>query len=54
MRCVGLIDITVGNASRLGASRRSATRHSVSQHIATQRVSRLGKPGGSRAFSLEN
>jgi len=41
---VGLIDITVGNATRLGASQRSATRRSASQHIATQRLSRWGSP----------
>ena len=44
MRCVGLIDITVGNARRLGASQRSATRRCASQHIATQRLSRWGSP----------
>ena len=44
MRRVGLIDITVGNATRLGASQRSATRRSASQHIATQRLSRWGSP----------
>jgi hypothetical protein len=42
MRRVGLIDITVGNAARLGASQRSATRRSASHHIATQRLSRWG------------
>ena len=41
---VGLIDITVGNAARLGASQRSATRRSASHHIATQRLSRRGSP----------
>ena len=44
MRRVGLIDITVGNATRLGASQRSATRRCASQHIATQRLSRWGSP----------
>ena len=44
MRRVGLIDITVGNATRLGASQRSATRRSASHHIATQRLSRWGSP----------
>jgi hypothetical protein len=48
---VGLIDITVGNAGRLGASQRSTTRRCASHHIATQRASRWGYPGGSRAFS---
>src|SRR5882724_11691872 len=43
MRRVGLIDITVGNATRLGAQR-SATRRSASHHIATQRLSRWGSP----------
>jgi len=38
---VGLIDITVGNAARLGVSQRSTTRRCASHHIATQRVSRL-------------
>jgi hypothetical protein len=41
---VGLIDITVGNAARLGASQRSATRRCASHHIATQRLSRWGSP----------
>ena len=44
MRRVGLIDITAGNATRLGASQRSATRRCASQHIATQRLSRWGSP----------
>jgi hypothetical protein len=44
MRRVGLIDITVGNATRLGASERSATRRCASHHIATQRLSRWGSP----------
>ena len=43
-RCVGLIDITAGNATRFGASQRSATRRCASQHIATQRLSRWGSP----------
>src|ERR1700738_4955791 len=50
MRRVGLIDITVGNAARLGASQRSTTRRCASHHIATQRASRWGHPGGFRAF----
>jgi hypothetical protein len=50
-RRVGLIDITVGNAARLGASQRSTTRRCASHHIATQRASRWGHPGVSRAFS---
>jgi hypothetical protein len=41
---VELIDITVGNAARLGASQRSTTRRCASQHIATQRLSRWGSP----------
>src|SRR6266850_4206010 len=53
MRRVGLIDITVGNAARLGASQRSTTRRCASHHIATQRASRWGHPGGSRAFSAD-
>jgi hypothetical protein len=56
MRRVGLIDITVGNATRLGASQRSATRRCASQHIATHRYATLeplGKPGGSHAFSAD-
>jgi hypothetical protein len=40
MRRVGLIDIMVGNAARLGASQRSTTRRCASHHIATQRASR--------------
>src|SRR5712672_3664961 len=51
MRRVGLIDITVGNAIRLGASQRSAT-----QRVAPHRYATLeppGKPGGSRAFSAD-
>src|SRR5258707_2621638 len=52
MRRVGLIDITVGNATRLGASQRSATRRSASHHIATQRLSRWGSPAA-RAFSAD-
>jgi hypothetical protein len=50
---VGLIDITVGNAARLGASQRSTTRRCASHHITTQRASRWGHPGGSRAFSAD-
>jgi hypothetical protein len=41
---VGLIDITVGNAARLGASQRSTTRRCASHHIATQRASRWNFP----------
>src|SRR6202140_4956429 len=44
MRRVGLIDITVGNATRLGASQRSSTRRCASHHIATQGLSRWGSP----------
>src|SRR5207247_4722162 len=44
MRRVGLVDITVGNATRLGASQRSATRRCASHHIATQRLGRWGSP----------
>src|SRR5258708_27639560 len=44
MRRVGLIDITVGNAARLGASQRSTTRRCASHHIATQRANRWGHP----------
>jgi hypothetical protein len=44
MRCVGLIDITVGNAKRLGASQRSTTRRCASHYIATQRANRWGHP----------
>src|ERR1700738_673042 len=44
MRRVGLIDITVGNAARLGASQRSTTRRCASHHVATQRASRWGHP----------
>src|SRR5580693_9987272 len=52
MGCVGLIDITVGNAARLGASQRSTTRRCASHHIAAQREP-PGYPGGSRAFSAD-
>jgi hypothetical protein len=41
---VGLVDITVGNAARLGASQRSTTRRCASHHIATQRESRWDIP----------
>src|SRR6202161_3743844 len=51
MRGVGLIDITVGNAARLGASQRSTTRSCASHHLATQRESRWGHPGGSLSFT---
>jgi hypothetical protein len=44
MRRVGLIDITVGNATRLGASQRCTTRRCASHHIATQRANRWGHP----------
>src|ERR1700737_3300102 len=44
MRRVGLIDYTVGNATRLGASQRSTTRRCASHHIATQRANRWGHP----------
>ena len=44
MRRVGLIDITVGNATHIGASQRSTTRRCASHHIATQRLSRWGSP----------
>ena len=53
MGCVGLVDITVGNAVRLGALQRSTTRRCASHHIATQRESRWGHPGGSCAFSAD-
>jgi hypothetical protein len=51
MRRVGLIDITVGNAARLGASQRSATLGVAPHRYAT--LEPLGKPGGSRAFSAD-
>lgn len=50
MRCVGLVDITAGNATPLGASQRSATRRCASQHIATQRLSRWGSPAARGGF----
>ena len=53
MRRVGLIDITVGNVTRLGASQRSATRRCASQHHRYATPEPLGKPGGSRAFSAD-
>ena len=53
MRSVGLIDITVGNATRLDASQRSATRRCASQHIATQRLSRWGSPAARARFSAD-
>src|SRR5271163_4156475 len=34
MRCVGFVDITVGNAIRIGASQRSTTRRCASQRNA--------------------
>src|SRR6266403_3081756 len=49
---VGLIDITVGNATRLGASQRSTTRRCASHHIATQRANRWGHPAA-LAFSAD-
>jgi hypothetical protein len=52
MRRVGLIDITVGNATRLGASQRSTTRRCASHHIATQRANRWGHPAA-LAFSAD-
>ena len=48
MRRVGLIDVTAGNATRLGASQRSATLRVATHRYAT--LEPLGKPGGSRAF----
>ena len=52
MRRVGLIDITVGNATRLGASQfRQATLRVAPYRYAT--LEPLGKPGGSRAFSAD-
>src|ERR1700722_15841583 len=44
MRRVGLIDITVGNATHVCASQRSTTRRNASHHIATQRANRWGTP----------
>jgi len=52
MRRVGLIDITVGNAT--DAPRRIATFRHATLRVATHRYATLeplGKPGGSRAFS---
>jgi len=54
MRRVGLIDITVGNATRLGASQRSATRRSASHHIATQRLSRWGSPAARARLATDS
>ena len=54
MRRVGLIDITVGNATRL---RRIATFRHATLRVAPHRYATLeplGKPGGSRAFSAES
>src|ERR1700730_9118074 len=51
MRRVGLIDITVGNAARLGASQRSTTRRCASHHNSTQPVRRWGGCSGCRAFT---
>src|ERR1700686_5229281 len=51
MRCVGLIDMTVGDAPR-----RIATFHPATLRVAPHRyVTRepLGTPGGSRAFSAD-
>jgi hypothetical protein len=44
MRRVGLIEIPVATAKRLGASQRSTTRRCASHHIATQRANRWGHP----------
>src|SRR5712671_5908152 len=54
MRRVGLIDITVGNATRLGASQRSATRRCASHHIATQRLSRWGSPAARARLATDS
>jgi hypothetical protein len=52
MRRVGLIDITVGNATRLGALHVPPRDARVAPHrYAT--LEPLGKPGGSRAFSAD-
>ena len=53
MRRVGLIDITVGNATRLGASQRTthATLRVAPHRYATREP--LGTSGGSRAFSAD-
>jgi hypothetical protein len=53
MRRVGLIDITVGNATRLGASKRSTTRRCASHYIATQRLSRWRSPAARARFSTD-
>jgi hypothetical protein len=53
MRRVGLIDITVGNAT---LPRRIATFRHATLRVATHRYATLeplGKPGGSRAFSAD-
>src|SRR5258708_32782564 len=50
-RRVGLIDITAGNATRLGALQRSATLRVATHRYAT--LEPLGKPGGSCAFSAD-
>jgi hypothetical protein len=50
---VGLIDITVGNAARLGASQRSTTRRCASHHNATQRASRWDIPAAVARFSAD-
>jgi hypothetical protein len=50
-RCVGLIDITVGDAPRRIATFRHATLRVATHRYAT--LEPLGKPGGSRAFSAD-
>jgi hypothetical protein len=53
MRRVGLVDVTVGNATRL---RRIATFRQATLRVAPHRYATLeplGKPGGSRAFSAD-
>ena len=51
IRRVGLVDVTAGNATRLGASQRSATLRVATHRYAT--LEPLGKPGGSRAFRAD-
>ena len=53
MRRVGLIDITVGNAARLGASQRSTTRRCASQHNRYASREPPGKPGGLARFCAD-
>ena len=50
-RCVGLIDITAGDALRRIATFRHATLRVATHRYAT--LEPLGKPGGSRAFSAD-